>query len=114
MNSSITTLDPINTATHAKAILSHDGFRCTLFTLAPGDELSRPAEEVDEHVLFVVDGEVTLRIGKVNTILAKEQAHHIAKGQHHAIAAHASGWAKVLRVDVPPRQVVTPQILTFK
>lgn len=114
MSPSITTLDPTTTPNHGKTILSKDGFACSLLTLAPGDETPRrTADQVEEHLLFVVDGEATVRFDDVNTILSKDEALLIPRGKEHVIAAHPGGWAKLLRVDVPPRQVVVPQIISF-
>lgn len=113
MNAEITTLDPVTSAAQAKTILAKEGVRCSLITLAPDEETPlREVRDVEKHILFVVDGEATVRLGHVNTMLAKDAALLIAKGKAHLIAAGASG-AKLLRVDIPPRQVVTPQILTM-
>jgi hypothetical protein len=46
-------------------------------------------------------------------MLAKDQALLIRKGEEHVIAGNPDGWTKILRVDVPPRQIVTPQIITL-
>jgi mannose-6-phosphate isomerase-like protein (cupin superfamily) len=114
MNPQLTTLDPITSATNTKSILSKDGFGCSIITLAPGDETPlRESHNVEEHILFTIDGEATVRSGDLNTMLKKDEALLIPKGQPHLIAAGASGWAKVLRVDVPPRKVVMPEILTI-
>lgn len=64
-------------------------------------------------ILFVSDGEGTVRFGDLNTMIKKDEALLISKGQAHLIAAGPDSWAKILRLDVPPRQVVTPQILTI-
>jgi quercetin dioxygenase-like cupin family protein len=115
MNSSLVTLDPVATPTHSNTILSKDGFGCSLLMLAPGDETpSREADQVEEHILFVVEGEATVRFGALTTILKKDEALLIPRGKRHVISAHAGGWAKLLRVDVPPRQVVVPQIISFE
>jgi hypothetical protein len=53
-----------------------------------------------------------LRRGEVNTILRRDQALLLEAGDEPVIAAQPDGAAKVLRVAIPPRQVVTPQILT--
>jgi quercetin dioxygenase-like cupin family protein len=114
MNPKITTLDPVSNRMTAKTILSKDGFTCSLLMLAPGDETPRrEADQVEEHILYVVDGEATVRFDQVNTILNKDEALLIPKGKQHVITANAAGWAKLLRVDVPPRHVVVPQILSF-
>ena len=68
---------------------------------------------MEEHILFVIEGEALVRFGDVNTILNQEDALLIPKGKAHSVAAHAAKGARMLRVDVPPRQIVTPQILSF-
>jgi mannose-6-phosphate isomerase-like protein (cupin superfamily) len=114
MTPQITTLDPVTTPINMKTILAKDGFTCSLLTLAPGDETPRrDAIQIEEHVLFVIEGEATIRYGEVNTILAKDQALLIRQGEEHVITGHPGGWTKILRVDVPPRQIMTPQIITF-
>lgn len=113
MNPQIKTLDPVMSSIITKSILAQDGFECAITTLAPGDETPlREAHNVETHLLFVLDGEVTVRFGEINTVLKKDEALLVSKGQAHLITAGATGWAKLLRVDVPPREVVTPQILT--
>ena len=115
MNPSIVTLDRVTTPTNSKTILSKDGFVCSLVMLAPGDETPpREADQVEEHVLFVVEGEATVRFDALNTILKKDDALLIPRGKPHVISAHPGGWAKLLRLDVPPRQVVVPQIISFE
>lgn len=114
MTSKITTLDSVPATLNTKTILEKDGFSCSLLTLAPGDATPRrEANQIEDHVLFVADGAATVRVGEVNTILAKDQAMLIRQSQEYVIAAHPGGWAKILRIDVPPRQIVTPQIITL-
>jgi quercetin dioxygenase-like cupin family protein len=114
MNPQITTLDPVTQPVQAKTILSKNGFTCSLVTLDPGDETPwREASEVEEHILYVVEGEATVRFGDVNTILNRDEALLISKGSAHAITGASSGPARILRVEVPPRQIVTPQIVSF-
>ena len=113
MNSQITTLDPV-TPINAKTILAQEGFACSVLTLAPGDETPlREARDVERHLLFVVEGDITVRFDDVNTILNKDAALLIPKGRAHLIAGGKTGWSKVLRVDVPPRQIVQPEIVFF-
>lgn len=113
MTPQITTLDPITTPLNTKTILAKEGFTCSLLTLAPGDETPRrEADQIEDHLLFVIEGEATIRYGDVNTMLGKDQAVLIRRGEQHIIAASPGGWTKILRVDIPPRQIVTPQIIT--
>jgi mannose-6-phosphate isomerase-like protein (cupin superfamily) len=114
MTPQIMTLDPVTTPINVKTILAKEGFACSLLTLAPGDEKApRDTNQMEDHVLFVIEGEATVRQGEVNTILAKDQALLVRQGEEYVITAPPGGWAKILRVDVPPRQIVTPQILAF-
>lgn len=97
-----------------KSVLAKDGFECYITTLAPGDKTQlREAHNVETHILFVLDGEVTVRFSEITTMLKKDEVLLVSKGQAPLIAAGTDGWAKFLRVDVPSRQVVTPQILTI-
>jgi hypothetical protein len=50
----------------------------------------------------------------VNTILNKDEAVLIPKGKEHVIVAHPGERAKLLVVDVPPRQVITPPLVSFE
>jgi mannose-6-phosphate isomerase-like protein (cupin superfamily) len=114
MNSQIFTLEPTTTPTNSKTILSKNGFTCSLLMLAPGDETPRPnADQVEEHVLYIVEGSATVRFEDLNTILNEDEAMLIPRGKQHVIAADSGAWAKLLRLDVPPRQVVVPQIISF-
>jgi len=115
MKPSVVILDSVASATNSKTILSKAGFACSLIILAPGDETPpREADQVEEHLLFVVEGEATVRFDVVNTILNKDEALLIPRGKSHVISTHSGGWAKLLRVDVPPRQTVVPQIISFE
>jgi mannose-6-phosphate isomerase-like protein (cupin superfamily) len=115
MNPNLTTLDPVATPAHSKTILSEDGFKCSVISLAPRDETPRDeSEHLDEHVLYVVEGEVTVRFDSVNTILTKDKALLIPKGKHHVISAHPGGRAKLLRTEVPSREVVVPPLVSLE
>jgi mannose-6-phosphate isomerase-like protein (cupin superfamily) len=115
MTPQITTLDPIASPVHLDTILAQDGYTCSLLTLEPGSETpQRAAHDVQEHLLFVVDGEVTVRFGDVNTILNKDQALLVPQGRPHAIAGSEGGPAKLLRIDIPPRQVVVAPMGSFE
>lgn len=112
MNSNVITLDPITTPQNAKTILSKDGFTGSVLTLAPGDETPRTTNQNGEHVLYVVDGMATVRFEAVNTVLSKDEALLIPKGKPHSIAADTVSGAKLFRLEVPPRQIVVPQIIS--
>ena len=115
MTPQLTTLDPVTTPLSTKTILAQNGFACSLLTLAARDETPRTeANQVAEHLLFVIEGEATVRFDEgVNTILSQDEALLIPKGKAHAVAGSAHGPLKILRVDVPPRQVIEPPIFSF-
>lgn len=114
MASQITALDPVTTPLNTRTILAKEGYTCTLLTLAPGEETAlRATNQSEDHLLFVIEGSVTLRAGEVNTILGKDQAVPLRKGDETVVVAQPDGWTKLLRIDIPPRQIVTPQIITF-
>lgn len=108
MTPEIVTLDPITTAATSsatKTILSRYGYTCTLLTLAPGDETPRRLpREVEEHLLFVISGQVTVRSAGINTVLNPETALLIPAGREHSIAASPAGEARLLRIETPARQ----------
>lgn len=112
MIDSITTLDNPGTAKRPRSVLSKDGFTCNLLTLEP--EVQTPIDVVDGAalcILFVIEGDVTVREGAVNTILGKDQALLVRAGADVSVTARAGSPTKILRTDVPPRQTVTPQII---
>ncbi len=67
---------------------------------------------VHEHLLFVIDGEVTVQVGGINYVLKKDEALHVPKAKPHAIT-NTAVWSKLLRVDLPEREFITPQILSI-
>ena len=109
----LTALDPITSPHHAKTILAKCGFTCTTIMLAPGDETPRPENNHGEQILYVVEGEATVRDDDVNTVLVKDHALLIPPGKPYTIAASPGAGAKLLHVQVPNRQIVVPQILSF-
>jgi mannose-6-phosphate isomerase-like protein (cupin superfamily) len=109
MNPEITTLDPIVSSTVARNLLSREGVSCSLVTLAPGDETPfTDSSSSPEQLLFVVQGRITVRFGGVNTIVNQEEAYLLPAGRPYSLAADRAGDARVLRVELPPRQVVAP------
>ena len=112
MNSDITTLNRPPAAL-TKNILSKHGLNCSLVLLERGQETAQTdSSDMAEHLLFVIEGEATVRFGDINTVVNKDEALLIPERKEYSIFSHV-GSAKLLRVDVPPRQVVTPQIITF-
>lgn len=109
----LTTLQPPAAAANSRNILAKNGFACALVTIEPGEQLSiEHSPSGEEHLLFVVEGEVTIRSGEINTMLNKNEAHLLPKAEDCTIEASAEKPAKLLRVDVPPRQIVEAPIFT--
>ena len=97
-----------------KTILSQDGFTCSLISLAAGDKTPlREPEQVEEHVLYVVEGRATVHFDGVNTVIDRDHALLIPKGKAHCVSADATSQTKLLRVEIPPRPVVAPEIVTL-
>ena len=114
MTSEITTLDPRINSLSTKAILSDGRYYGTLLSLAPGDETPPlAANRESDLLLFIIDGEATVRRGEVNTVLSLDQALVLHHGEEAVVAASANRNTKILRLEIPPRQVVTPQIITL-
>lgn len=114
MKPELITLEPAARPTKTRNILAKDGFNCSLILLSPNEEIPRvEAAQVEEHILFVVHGEVTVHFEDMNTMLNQDEALLIAKGKEYSLSVRSAGECKLLRVDVPPRQIVTPQILSF-
>lgn len=115
MTAHLTTLDPVSSSISSQTILAKEGFHCSLLYLQPDDTTPlQPSHAVEEHLLFVVDGEVTVSSGPVNTIVRKDSALLIPKGHEHIVEANLGVPAKILRVDVPPRQIVTPPLVAIE
>ncbi len=63
---------------------------------------------------FFAEGEATIRFGTVNTILTKDKALLISKGRPHVIAAQPGTRAKLLRMEVPARDMVGFQLIPLE
>lgn len=112
MNPQITSLPPVATSFAEKTILERNGFSCSLVTLAAGDA-TRCESGAKEQILFVVGGEGKVRSGELTTILNADEAMLLPKGKEHEIAAQPTGALKFLKVVIPPREIVTPPLVTL-
>lgn len=57
---------------------------------------------------------MTVRFDTVNTILTKGKAMLIPKGKQHVIAGNPGVGAKLLRTEVPPKEVVVPPLISLE
>ncbi|HWA26094.1 MAG TPA: cupin domain-containing protein [Lacunisphaera sp.] len=113
MNSILQVFAPLAPAFTATSVLAQNGFTCTLLTLEPGAESILPASaSTDDQILFVVDGTVAIHTDDLTTILHWGEAFLLRPGRTAALSARSDLTVRVLRVEIPPRQVVTPQIIT--
>lgn len=119
MNSLLTTLPPPSSAATSRTILSERGYQASLITLPAGSELTLDeGRNTQDQIVFVVEGEATLHVGDadsdVNTILTEDQAQHLSGNKPHVFVARSGATAKILRVSIPPRQVISPPIESFE
>ena len=109
----LVTLEPPTHSTLQRTILAQDGIAATVLAFAPGDETA-PAANPEPQLLFVIDGEITVRSGELNTMLHKENALLLSPGQEYAIQVQAGSQAKLLRVTLPARPANEPVLHTFQ
>jgi len=112
MDSSVITLEQTPSVLTSTAVLNQQGFTCSLVTLEAGAESSLPpSRSPDNELLFVVDGDVAVHADGVTTIVNRGDAFLLAPDKPAALTARVGKPARVLRVEIPPRQVVIPQII---
>lgn len=101
-------------STLTKTVLSENGIHGAVIMVGPAEEVAPlPEREIPERILFVAEGEVTVHVGELYYILKKDEALRVAKGGEHTIVGAPGGWSRILRIDLPPQQIVTEQILTL-
>jgi len=113
MNSLLTTLERPAPVLQANTLLARDGFTCTLLTFTPGSETPLPVSaSADAQLLFVVTGDIALHTEGVTTVVTRGGTFLVPPGRTPVVSARGEEPSRVLRVEIPPRQVVTPQIIT--
>lgn len=109
----ITTLAPAPSTAQTKTILVKDQITGSLVWLESEDAiLHGEARQVADHILYVAEGQVTVRIGDISTVLSQDQALFVPNRTAHTIAARPGVRAKLLRLEIPPRQQIVPQLIT--
>lgn len=112
MNSLIT-LEPSVSSLQSVPVLAQSGFTCTLLTLAPDSETPLPASpSPDDQLLFVVNGDIAVHHQGLTTLVSQGGACLLRPGQSPVLTARAGQPTQVLRVEIPPRQAITPQIIS--
>lgn len=113
MNSSVHTLERPASLLNLTPVLARNGFACTLLTLEPDTESVLPASaSPDDQLLFVVEGDIAIHLGGLTTIVNRGGAHLLKPGASPVLSARAGAPTRVLRVEIPPRQFITPQLIT--
>jgi glyoxylate utilization-related uncharacterized protein len=112
MQSLLHTLDRPAPVLHTTPVLNQNGFSCALLTLAPGTETELPPSHTpDDQLLYVVDGEVAVLARGVTTLLQRGKAMLLPPGKSTELAARAAAPVRLLRIEIPPRQIVSPEII---
>ncbi|AOS44584.1 hypothetical protein Verru16b_01647 [Lacunisphaera limnophila] len=113
MNSSLTTLELPSDLLQISPVLKQRGFTCSLLTLAPDTETRLPASpSPDDQLLFVITGDIAIHAEGLTTIVNQGGACLLKPVASPVLSARAGAPSRVLRVEIPPRQVITPQIIT--
>jgi hypothetical protein len=79
--------------------------RAAVVYLEAGEEIELPLEPTAQmHLLCVIQGRATVRVGELNHVLNLEQAMQVGGHERVAVWNHGDTPAKLLRVDVqtPP------------
>lgn len=96
----------------SRTILSEERLNGSLLLLESGQEITLgDTSATQEHVLFVADGSITIRIGELSHVLNKDQAMFLAPGKTATLRNSAPGWAKVLRLDLQVPAPVDPLVV---
>jgi hypothetical protein len=113
MNSSLETLERPSSPLQYTSVLTQNGFNCTLITLEPHAETVLPAiPSPDEQLLFVLKGDLAIKTDGVTTLLSREAATLLPSDRPVVLTTPAGSSSRALRVQIPPRRIVTPQIIT--
>lgn len=107
------TTGSIGLASHpSRTILSEERMNGSLMLLESGQELSLDdTTSNQEHVLFVAEGSLTVRIGELSHVLNKDQAMHLPAGKSATLCNDTAGWAKILRLDLQLPAPVDPLVV---
>jgi len=111
MNTTPTTINPATLS--SRLVLSENGLECSIVSLAPGEETSCiETPPLHDHLVFVIEGTVSVTMDRVTCLLKRNEALRLPADRAHQISA-TGGWARLLRVDFPPREKPAPPLYTF-
>lgn len=97
----------------SNTLLSREGFTGTLFTFAPDSEALLPeSTSTDPQLRFVVDGDIAIHANGLTTIVQRGGTCLVPPGRTTVVSSRAGEPSRVLRMEIPPRQPVIPQIIT--
>ena len=113
MNPLITTLEPTPPAVTSQDVLKSDSYHGSILTLTPHGQISDETDAVNDRIYIVLDGTILVSTSGVNTYLNRDAALLVPKGKQHRLTAESDNPTRVLRLDIPPRQVTAPPIVTF-
>ncbi len=113
MNPLITTLEPSPPAFTAQEILASGGYHGTVLTFNPGGGIPDETDSVNDRIYVGCDGTVMINSAGVSTYLHPQTALLVPKGNAHSLQEKSSQSAKILRLDIPPRQVTTAPLVTL-
>lgn len=101
-----------NSSLQSHLVLNEERMCGTLTLIAPGQEIA-PNDDFasHEHVLFVAEGSVTLRIGDLFHVLNQDQALRLAPGQMATLCNDGHTWAKVLLLELQVPAPVDPLLV---
>lgn len=111
MNANPITINPATQS--SRVVLSENGLECSIMSLAPGEETSCiETPPLHDHLIFVIEGAASVTMDRVTCLLKRNEALRLPADREHHISA-AGDWARLLRVDFPPREKATPPLYTF-
>lgn len=111
----ITTMEQPTTTLSVRKILSNNGFECAVVTLQPDDDMAiDAARDSEERLLYVISGEATASSGEITTLLSAESAFLVPQREGCRVTVSGTQPVKLLRVEVPSRQVIEPPIYAFE
>lgn len=113
MNPILETPKPVSSHASIKEVLSRHGVTASLIAIDPSSLFpGEGGSTVHQDMLFLIDGEATVGINEVNTILQKEDALLVPAGAAYTVSTGAAA-TKMLKVVIPLPLPKDPPIHLF-